>query len=70
MTPPPNARTTGTQFQGLVPVPIDPGIDPPPHACIQCWLFGHSGSTASLSQVSGALLLQLWLTRAWPPDLP
>ena len=36
MTPPPNAKTTGTQFQGLVPIPTDPAIDPPPHACIQC----------------------------------
>ena len=42
MTPPPNARTSGTQFQGLVPIPTDPAIDPPSHACIQCWKFGHS----------------------------
>lgn len=35
-------RTTGIYFGNLTPIPHDPLLDPPPHACFNCWEKGHT----------------------------
>ena len=39
---PPHIKTRGIMFGGLLPVPIDPALDPPLKACYNCWQEGHS----------------------------
>ena len=34
-------RINGVKFGGLVPIPTDARVDPPPFACFNCWERGH-----------------------------
>jgi len=34
-------KRSGALFGGLKPIATDPTIDPPPHACFNCWQTGH-----------------------------
>lgn len=37
-------KERGVMFGGLVKIPTNPSIDPPPHACFNCWRRGHTSN--------------------------
>ena len=43
-------KTSGIKFGGLVRIPTDPALDPPPFTCFNCWGRGHPALRCPLPQ--------------------